>query len=115
MMKPVAVPTLNEILDDPSLAAPLPPDVKHALLLRALLVAAALATPPATNGHGETERAGDRLLTAAEAAPRLSVSVDWLWRHSRQLPFTVRGLGARRVRFSEAGLAKYLAQRQGRS
>jgi excisionase family DNA binding protein len=57
------------------------------------------------------EKAADRLLTVAEAAQRLSLSRDWLYRQ-RGLPFEVRLPGGAR-RFSEQGLERWLKRRQG--
>jgi excisionase family DNA binding protein len=54
----------------------------------------------------------DRRLNVEEAAEKLGVSKDYLYRHADRLPFTVRigrGLG-----FSEAGIDRYLRQRSGR-
>jgi predicted DNA-binding transcriptional regulator AlpA len=53
----------------------------------------------------------DRLLTAEEAAKAIGVSSDWLYRHSKQLPFT-RKLGPKMLRFSWQGIQKYLAIRK---
>jgi excisionase family DNA binding protein len=54
----------------------------------------------------------DNLLTVQEAATRLGVSADWLYRKSRRLPFTVR-MG-RHLRFSSSGIDRYIRQREGR-
>jgi excisionase family DNA binding protein len=66
------------------------------------------------NRNGDTERpgAGDRLLNVQEAATKLSLSEDYLYRHSGRLPFTVRN--GRQLRFSEAGIERYIRQRMGR-
>jgi predicted DNA-binding transcriptional regulator AlpA len=48
----------------------------------------------------------DELLDVPEAAQRLSMSQDYLYRHHRQLPFT-RRVG-RKLLFSSAGIAAYL-------
>ena len=61
------------------------------------------AGPPG-NGHAD-----DRLLTIADVAARTQLSRDWLYRHRRQLPFA-RQIG-RAIRFSEAGLGRWLASR----
>ena len=50
----------------------------------------------------------DELLSVPEAANRLSVSPDYLYRHHKTLPF-VRRMG-RRLLFSSSGLDKYIAQ-----
>jgi predicted DNA-binding transcriptional regulator AlpA len=75
-----------------------------------------LLAPIDTNppeGQGEEPRgpSEDRLLTVAEAAPRLGVTEDWLYRHAKQLPFTVR-LGRKTLRFSMLKLERYLATRR---
>lgn len=62
-------------------------------------------TAPAASGSVK-----DRLLTAEEAAARTGMSVDWLYRHAGTLPF-VRRPTRRAVRFSEAGLARWMATR----
>ena len=54
----------------------------------------------------------DRLLDVKEAAGRLAVSPDTLYRRARELPFTVRIGG--NVRFSVRGIARFLETRQGR-
>jgi len=54
----------------------------------------------------------DRLLGVEEAAGRLSVSPDTLYRKAKDFPFTVR-LG-HLVRFSSAGIDRFLRTRQGR-
>jgi predicted DNA-binding transcriptional regulator AlpA len=53
----------------------------------------------------------DRLLDVSEAAVRLSVSPDTLYRKARDFPFTVR-LG-QLVRFSSAGIDRFIRTRQG--
>lgn len=74
-------------------------------------LAARLARPP-SNGQGEPP-GEDQLLTVEEAARKLGVSKDWLYRHSRKLPFSVR-LGHRQLRFTARGIERYIRQRQGR-
>ena len=59
----------------------------------------------------DTER--DCLLTAKEAAERLALTVDYLYRHAEKLPFTVRP-GAGQVRFSARGIERYIQALQGR-
>jgi len=56
-------------------------------------------------------RAEDRLLDAEEASKLLSVSVEWLYRNAKRLPFT-RKLGHKMLRFSSVGIQKYLAVRK---
>ena len=45
----------------------------------------------------------DRLLEVSEAAKRLGVSKDYLYRHAKQWPFAVR-VGPGQLRFSEHAL-----------
>lgn len=54
----------------------------------------------------------DRLLTVGEAAQRLALAPDTLYRKARTLPFTVR-IG-HQVRFSSAGIEKFIRARHGR-
>jgi excisionase family DNA binding protein len=53
---------------------------------------------------------GDQLLSVDEAADRLGVSADYLYRHHKSLQFT-RRVG-RKLLFSAKGLEKYIAQKQ---
>src|SRR5262249_17904982 len=39
---------------------------------------------------GHTQHGGDRLLNVGQAAEKLAVKPDWLYRHHRHLPFRVR-------------------------
>jgi excisionase family DNA binding protein len=113
---PVPVPSLDRIAADPAEAARLPVEATRALLARCALAQGVLLArllEAAGDGAGAPERAEtDHLLTADEAAHRLGVSADWLYRRVTRLPFAVR-LG-RTVRFSARGLDTYLRQRMGR-
>jgi predicted DNA-binding transcriptional regulator AlpA len=66
-----------------------------------------LASPTPSVG---TEESSDRLLTPQEASQRLGVSVRWLYRRSGKLPFA-RKLSHKVIRYSEAGIRRYLAAR----
>ncbi len=110
------LPTLDELAAHPERVQGLPPAVARELLprvvgLQTALLAKAL-TPETANGHLEASADGD-LLTVGEAAQKLSVSKDWLYRRADTLPFTVR-LGPAHLRFSERGIEKYIRQRQGK-
>lgn len=77
------------------------------------LKAAAWAQLLAPNGRNPSGvQLADELVNAREAARRLGLSVDYLYRFSRRLPFVVR-IG-RRVRFSSRGIERYIERRQGR-
>ena len=52
----------------------------------------------------------DELLIISEAAQRLGVRKDWLYKRASKLPFTVR-LG-RKLRFSANGIEKYIRHHQ---
>ena len=58
-------------------------------------------TAPAQQNH-------DELLGVAEAASRLGVSEDYLYRHSQEYPFTRRQ--GRKLLFSAQGVQKHIRQ-----
>jgi excisionase family DNA binding protein len=62
---------------------------------------------------GSAPRPGglEHLLDVQEAAARLGMSTDWLYRHARQLPFT-RRVGRRALKFDSASLDRWVAQRR---
>ncbi len=111
-----SVPTLAELVQDPTRASDTPPGIIPAFLSQIAAVQGALSAQLirafAREQAEEDTRRADRLLTAAAAAARLAVTKYWLYEHARQLPFTVR-IGRRGVRFSEKGIERYLRQRQG--
>lgn len=114
-MSLVAIPNLGELAADPhkvSFVAPEAiPEIRGQLArLDSLLLARLLSS----NRNGDADRAqeGERLLNAKEASAKLSLSEDHLYRHAAKFPFTVR-LG-RRLRFSEAGIDRFIRQRMGR-
>lgn len=53
----------------------------------------------------------ERLLTPEEAAEILGQNVRWLYRHAAKLPFS-RRISRKNLRFSEAGLRKWLAAKK---
>ena len=63
--------------------------------------------------HADQLDRGDTLLRVGDAAKRLGMTKDYLYRHADQLPFTVRP-GRRQLRFSSQGIDRYIKQRQGR-
>jgi predicted DNA-binding transcriptional regulator AlpA len=58
----------------------------------------------------ESTRQEDRLLKIREAAEKLGMTEDYLYRHAKQFPFTVR-TGPRQVRFSQLGIERYIKSR----
>jgi len=62
---------------------------------------------PRSNGLEDTER----LLSPVQAAERLGVTLRWLYRNAKRLPFT-RKLTGRTLRFHEQGLARYIREKR---
>jgi predicted DNA-binding transcriptional regulator AlpA len=62
------------------------------------------------NGATGTPQQGADLLDAGEAARRVGMSVGWLYKNAKRLPFT-RRVGPRSIRFSAEGIRRYLAAR----
>ena len=115
-MSLVAIPKLGDLIADPRKASVIPPEAVPEMRgelarLDSLLLARLLSANDNSDADGAGD--GDRLLNAKEAAAKLGVSQDYLYRYSSKLPFTVR-LGGRQVRFSEAGIDRYIRQRMGR-
>jgi predicted DNA-binding transcriptional regulator AlpA len=109
-----AVPSLDELAADPGKTSELSVTTVEALLARChtlegVLFARLLAARK--NDHHPAVCEEDRLLTVAQAAKQLAETEDWLYRHARELPFTVRS--GRHVRFSSKGIARYIRERQG--
>jgi len=109
---------LDELERDPVLASEVPmtdvPSVLAAVARREaqlatarVLLAARLVSRGATHERGVEN---ERLLSTQETAIRCGMSVDWLYRHAGTLPFA-RRIG-RSLRFSEAGLVRWIAGRQ---
>jgi predicted DNA-binding transcriptional regulator AlpA len=62
-------------------------------------------------GAPAREDATDRLLTAEEIAATLGVTKRWVQRRARRLPFA-RRISDHAIRYSEAGLKRWLANRR---
>lgn len=112
-----AVPTLGQLAADPGRIKDLSPEVARELLaqivgLQTVLLARALQPHAGVNGQPEAPME-DRLLDVREAARKLGLSADYLYRHAKALPFTVR-IPPRQLRFSLRGIERYIRQRQGR-
>jgi len=110
-----SVPRLEELVADPCQVRVL--DVHTARVLRTQAIAALNVL----NGYdldiasvgieARGRQRPDRLLNIGEAAEKLSTSKDWLYRHHRELAFTVRH--GRLLRFSELGIEEYIRMRRG--
>ena len=111
---------LAELLDMPSRASAVPTESIPSLLgrlesLRAVLLArlineGAPALPTSIQVPSGTRT--DHLLTPAEAATLMNVTIRWLYQHHRAFPFAKK-LSRRVLRFDEAGLHRWLAHRRG--
>ncbi len=111
-----ADPALADVCAEPGRAAHVRREHIPALLGNLEQIKAALWSRLMAPGGDRTPVADtveDKLLTVEEAAEKLSVTVDWLYRHAARLPFTVRP-GPRQLRFSLRGIERYIRQRQGR-
>ena len=103
---------LAALVADPARVATVPPRRIPALLSQLSALQGAMAARLISADRDEAASAEETLLTVDEAAERLGVSKDWLFRRSRTLPFVVR-LG-RHLRFSGRGIDRYLRNRTGR-
>ncbi len=109
------IPKLAELLEHPERVSDVPLEAIPALCgkLKELDVALELRVALAGNhGQAGTSRDGDRLLDVKEAAAKLGLSKDYLYRNGSKLPFVV--LIGRQVRYSQAGIDKFIKQRMGR-
>jgi len=105
---------LSALLADPRRVAQIPEEEVAQLLLQVAALLTALSTRPGTrpaNRQGDAD--GDTLLDVTEAARRLSVSRDWLYRHGKRLPFAIQ-VRHKHLRFSVRGIDRWLKARQGR-
>lgn len=108
-----AVPTLTDLLGDPARISALPMDAVAELRGQIAKLDTLLLSRLLTGEKPQPGIDGDRLLTAADAAQKLGATKDWLYRHANTLPFAVR-VGKKHLRFSEAGMDRYIRQRVGR-
>ena len=109
------VPRLEELVADPWQVSVL--DAHTARVLRTQAIAALNVlnghdldiTRAEIEGHGQQQR--DRLLNIDQTAEKLGRKKDWLYRHHRELAFTVRH--GKPLRFSELGIEEYIRKRRG--
>lgn len=106
-------PALADLLQHPERVTDIPPEAIPPFLCQLTALQSALAARLITataNAKREPEVPSkeDRLLTPEEAATFLGTTPRWLYRHARRLPFT-RRLSRKALRFSEAGLRRWLA------
>jgi predicted DNA-binding transcriptional regulator AlpA len=113
VQKIVAVPTLADLLNDPERISAMPQDLIAELRGQIAKLDTLLLSRLLNGEQPKPSMERDRLLTAAEAAHKLGATEDWLYRHANTLPFAVR-VGKKYLRFSEAGIERYIRQRTGR-
>jgi excisionase family DNA binding protein len=77
-------------------------------------LAARLLNEPEEPAPAAMPADGDRLLTIDEAAERLSITKDALYRLSKTAPFAVRP-GPGQLRFSAAGIDRWIKARMGKA
>lgn len=99
---------LHGLLTDPTRAAVLPAEERACVLVQLAALLAALGAGVPTARAVPTD--SGRLLTVRQLAERLQQSEDYVYRHARDWPFTTRN--GRSLRFSEAGLERWLASRR---
>ncbi len=107
------VPRLEELVADPERVRVLDAHITRVLRKQALIVLNLLYDHELEQERRAADRLTaqrDRLLKVEEAAARLRVTGDWLYRHHRSLPFAVRC--GRLVRFSELGIEQYIRKRR---
>jgi predicted DNA-binding transcriptional regulator AlpA len=112
-------PPLFALLETPERASEVPVEQIPALVaevaseqaalsaIQGVLTGRLLVTPPAHDSSADT----DRLLTAEAVAHLLGVTKRWVQRRARRLPFA-RRISVRSVRYSEAGLRRWMTNRQ---
>jgi predicted DNA-binding transcriptional regulator AlpA len=111
--KVAAVPTLTDLMNDSERISALPRDAIAELRGQIAKLDTLLLSRLLTGEQHQLGMDGDRLLTVAEAAQKLGATEDWLYRHANNLPFAVR-VGKKHLRFSEAGMERYIWQRVGK-
>jgi predicted DNA-binding transcriptional regulator AlpA len=112
---PFAVPRLEELLADPDQVRVLDAHTTRALKTQAINALILLQSHDLDAAWAEIEihehRRPDRLLNVSQAAEKLCVKRDWLYRHHPDLPFRVRH--GKLLRFSELGIEDYIRKRRG--
>jgi hypothetical protein len=107
--KIAVVPTLTDLVSDPARISALPRETIAELRGQIAKLDTLLLRELLTNEQAQPGTDGDRLLTAGEAAVKLGLPKDALYRND--YPFLVR-IGSRR-RFSEKGIEKFIRNRSG--
>src|SRR5438093_9112196 len=106
---------IAEFVLHPDSAEEIPLEVIPAMLIQlaatqSLLAAKLIETAGSRNVANTAE--SDQLLDVEQAAEKLGVTPDWLYRRSKRLPFAVR-LG-RALKFSQNGLDRWIRSKAGK-
>jgi hypothetical protein len=107
--KLAVVPSLSDLLADPNKISAMPKEAIAELRGQIAKLDTLLLSRLLTGEQPQPGMDGDRLLTASEAALKLGLTKDALYRN--EYPFIVR-VGTRR-RFSEKGIEKFIRNRIG--
>jgi hypothetical protein len=102
--------TLEDLSRDPLRARGLSPDTIATLLAHCgTAQGALLAALGSSNGQAKAKQQEDKLLTVGEAAARLAVKPEWLYRRGKRLGLAVK-LGDGTLRFSNSALERYIRE-----
>lgn len=98
--------TLGDLVADPGRITEVVPDDVPVLLVQLGSLVASLSARLL-----DAQRQERTLLSVQQAARRLGVSVDWLYRHASEIP-GCRRLSRKQLRFESVALDSYLQQRR---
>jgi excisionase family DNA binding protein len=107
---------ITRLIEDPRLVAQLSPEAVRAVLAAsAAMVVQLAALQPVLLARllevdGTPTESAEGLLDVEEAAKKIGMSRDWLYRHAKGLPFT-RRVG-RALRFDRVGLDAWVRARR---
>ena len=102
--------TLEDLSREPSCARRLSPETIATLLARCgAAQGALLAALVSSNSDAQAPNQENRLLTVGEAAARLAVKPEWLYRRGKRLGLAVK-LGDGTLRFSNQALERYIRE-----
>ncbi len=109
------VPRLEELVADPEQFGVLDAHTTRVLKTQAITALILLHSRDLDAARAETvvhtQQRRDRLLDVVQAAEKLGVKPDWLYRHHPNLAFRVRH--GKLLRFSELGIEDYIRKRSG--
>jgi excisionase family DNA binding protein len=104
---------LDSLIDLLQNADAVPAEKIPAMLAQLAAIQGSLAARLLANGNVNNQPAAPaKLLTVEEAADRIGVSKDFLYRNQKTLPFVVHV--GRALRFSESGIEKWIRNRSGK-